>query len=262
MILRIFRSRTFTILSFSGILSLMACSKSENNQTIVPPATYSSLQLSFSNYVGNVPLQRNAGTYTNAARETYTISKFLYYISNFQLVDSSGKVTTLPPRYFLVDDAIDSTKKIILDSVPVGRYTAIRWLIGVDSIRNVSGVQAGALAPENGMFWTWNSGYIMAKLEGNSPAAPTALKEFQLHIGGFKFPYNALKTVTLNLPVTAIVAKGTQPKLSFRADAGKWLDAPNAISFATTTIVMAAGTDALKIAENYQQMFTVMTVAN
>ncbi|MBV7531245.1 MbnP family protein [Chitinophaga sp. sic0106] len=262
MILRIFSSRTFIILSFSSILCLISCSKSETSQTIVPPTTYASLQLTFSNYVGNVPLVRNTGTYTNAARENYTISKFLYYLSNFQLVDSAGKVTTLPQRYFLVDDAIDSTKKIILDSVPVGRYTAVRWLIGVDSIRNVSGVQAGALAPENGMFWTWNSGYIMAKLEGNSPAATTVLKEFQLHVGGFKSPYNALKTVSLNLPATVTVATGAQPKLSFRADAAKWLDAPNTISFATTTIVMAAGTDALKIAENYQQMFTVMTVAN
>jgi len=262
MILRIFSSRTFTILSCSSILLLAACSKSENNQTIVPPTTYATLQLRFSNYAGNAPLQRNTGVYTNAAGETYTITRFLYYLSNFQLVDTAGHITTLPQRYFLVDDAVDSTKTLLLDSVPAGRYKAIKWLIGVDSARNVSGVQAGALAPENGMFWTWNSGYIMAKLEGTSPAATTALKEFQLHVGGFKAPYNALKTVTLDLPANVTVAAGAQPKVSFRADAAKWLNTPNVISFAATSIVMAAGPDALKIAANYQQMFTVTTVAN
>jgi hypothetical protein len=49
--------------------------------------------------------------------------------------------------------------------------TGIRFLLGVDSARNVSGIQTGALDPARGMFWTWNSGYVMAKIEGSSPSA-------------------------------------------------------------------------------------------
>jgi hypothetical protein len=36
--------------------------------------------------------------------------------------------------------------------------TAIKFLLGVDSLKNVSGIQTGALDPAKGMFWTWNTG--------------------------------------------------------------------------------------------------------
>jgi hypothetical protein len=260
MILRISSYTLCTVLLAGSLVLLASCSKTENRQTISSPT--SSIQLEFSNYVGSAPLQRNVGSYTNTAGEAYTISRFMYYVSNFQLVDSAGNTVTLPVRYYLIDDAVDSTRKIVLDSVPQGRYTAVKWLLGVDSIRNVSGAQAGALAPENGMFWTWNSGYIMAKMEGHSPAATTALKEFQFHIGGFKQPYNALKTVTLPLPSAITVTAVNQPKIAFKADADKWFHTPNTVSIAAHSVIMAAGAPALAIAENYQQMFSVTSVAN
>ncbi len=259
MILRIFHSR-LTILLSGTLLVLAACSKTANNSPVNTPVT--SVQIQFYNYVGNVPLQRNVGVYTNTAGEQYTVSKLLYYVSNFQLTDVNGKTITLLQRYFLIDDATDSTKKITLDSVPTGQYTAVKWVIGVDSIRNVSGAQAGALAPENGMFWTWNSGYIMAKMEGHSPQATTALNDFQFHIGGFKQPYNALKVITVTFPSTLTANTDNQAKINIKADADKWFHTPNTVSIAQSSVIMAAGANAMAIAENYQQMFSVLSVAN
>ncbi|MBV8255352.1 MAG: hypothetical protein JO154_22315 [Chitinophaga sp.] len=258
MILRIFYA-WLTILLSGTLLVMAACSKSLQPQANAP---ITAVHIQFNNYVGNVPLQLNAGAYMNTAGEQYTVSKFLYYVSNFQLTDINGKTITLPQRYFLVDQATDSTKKITLDSVPVGQYTAIKWTIGVDSIRNVSGVQAGALAPENGMFWTWNSGYIMAKMEGHSPQATTALNVFLFHIGGFKQPYNALKTISITLPSTLTAGANHQAKINIKADADKWFHTPNTVSIAQSSIIMAAGVNAMAIAENYQQMFSVMSIAN
>jgi hypothetical protein len=54
-------------------------------------------------------------------------------------------------------------------NVPAGTYTGMYLTMGVDSARNVSGAQEGALDPANGMFWSWTSGYIMIKAEGLSP---------------------------------------------------------------------------------------------
>ena len=258
MILRIFYSRLTILLS--GTLLVLACTKSAQSPQANTSVT--TVQIQFYNYVGNVPLQLNVGAYTNTAGEQYTVSRFRYYVSNFQLTDVNGKTITLPQRYFLVDEATDATKKITLDSVPVGQYTAVKWMIGVDSIRNVSGVQTGALAPENGMFWTWNSGYIMAKMEGHSPQATTALNEFQFHIGGFKHPYNALKTITVNLGATLAAGSNNQAKINIKADADKWFHTPNTVSIAQSSIIMAAGVNAMAIAENYQQMFSVMSIAN
>ena len=43
--------------------------------------------------------------------------------------------------------------------------------LGVDSLRNVTGVQTGALDPAMDMYWTWNTGYVMAKLEAAAQQA-------------------------------------------------------------------------------------------
>ena len=41
-------------------------------------------------------------------------------------------------------------------------FTTLHFLLGVASARIVSGAQTGALDTLKDMFWTWNSGYIMA----------------------------------------------------------------------------------------------------
>ena len=52
--------------------------------------------------------------------------------------------------------------------------------------------------PTNGMYWTWQSGYINLKLEGTSSACPARNHFFQYHLGGYQFPNNALQTIQLD----------------------------------------------------------------
>ncbi len=72
------------------------------------------------------------------------------------------------------------------------------FLLGVDSLHNVSGAQTDALDPAKDMFWTWNTGYVMAKLEGNSPSSALVNNKYEFHVGGFSGKYNVLKKI-LNL---------------------------------------------------------------
>lgn len=69
--------------------------------------------------------------------------------------------------------------------------------LGIDSTMNVSGAMGGALDPSLGMYWTWQSGYINAKLEGTvwNDGQP---ETFQYHLGGYSHPFNAYRP--LNLP--------------------------------------------------------------
>lgn len=112
---------------------------------------------------------------------TFTTMK--YYISNFRLKKQDGIWWTHPESYFLVDVDNPSGTTLSLAGVPVGNYTEISYVMGVDSTRNVSGSQTGALSTTNGMFWSWNSGYIMVKAEGLSPQSSTG--SFAYHLGGF-----------------------------------------------------------------------------
>ena len=50
--------------------------------------------------------------------------------------------------------------KHLLANAPFDLY------LGVDSVLNYNGVHEGALDPINGMYWTWQTGYIHCKLEG------------------------------------------------------------------------------------------------
>lgn len=115
--------------------------------------------------------------------DTLTFTTLKYYISNFKLKKEDGTWWTHPSSYFLVDLSTPASTSLLLSDIPVGNYTEISYVMGVDSTRNVSGAQSGALSTTNGMFWSWNSGYIMAKAEGTSPQASSG--SFSYHLGGF-----------------------------------------------------------------------------
>lgn len=56
-------------------------------------------------------------------------------------------------EYFLIDASDAGSTTIALQALP-GKYDQVAFTIGVDSIRNISGAQTGALDPGKGMFWT------------------------------------------------------------------------------------------------------------
>ena len=109
--------------------------------------------------------------YTNALGETFSIDKCLFYLSNFALQTSSGKWYPIKESYFLVNISDSSSLQISLPG-NITDVVSIQFLLGVDSAKNVSGIQSGVLDPARGMFWTWNTGYVMAKMEGSSPVSP------------------------------------------------------------------------------------------
>ncbi|GAA0542167.1 hypothetical protein GCM10009415_25280 [Chitinophaga japonensis] len=196
-------------------------------------------------------------TYINAAGESYNITAFKYYISNFGLINTAGEEQLLPPEYYLVNEDSAQSKTITLQQLPAGHYQGISFLVGVDSVRNVSGAQTGALDPVNGMFWTWNSGYIMAKLEGTSPVSTAPANLIQYHIGGFKGAYNALRRVTLTFPQALELAADSEAALHLQADAEAWFQ-PNAVSFASLPAIHTPGAQAAAIADNYKNMFSII----
>lgn len=115
--------------------------------------------------------------------DSLSFTTFKYYVSNIRLKKADGSWWTQAESYFLLDLAGGTTSTVQLTGVPYGEYTDIEYVLGVDSLHNVSGAQSGALSPSLGMFWSWNTGYIMLKAEGTSPDA--SLGSFAFHLGGF-----------------------------------------------------------------------------
>ncbi len=139
--------------------------------------------------------------------EKMTFSLFQYYVSNVRLKKADGTWWTMPESYFIVDAATDEGKVITIPDVPGGEYTDVELMYGVDSLRSTSGAQTGALSPSNGMFWSWNSGYIMVKAEGTAPTSSDGT--FVFHLGGFKGD-NKVQTIKTYAFGSKLVVDGTR----------------------------------------------------
>lgn len=203
--------------------------------------------------------------YTNAFGQTFRVQTFKFYIHGIQLINvDSGKIFQVPlDRYWLVDCA-DSALSRIQTAVLPYPYNRIAFTIGVDSARNVSGAQTGALDPALGMFWTWNTGYVMAKLEGTSPSSAQPGNRFEYHIGGFKEPDNVIKQVTLLFPFAQNIdlQPGKTTELTIAADVYDWFYNPHDIRFNVVPFIHSPGPLAKQVSENYSKMFTVIDIVN
>lgn len=243
----------FAAIAFAG------CHKKDDPVTNIKAAT-GKLKFEFSNVVGNQPLVLNTNWYRNAAGDSFQVSMYKYYVSNVTLTTDDGKTYTEPDSYHLIDQSKTETLRFELDSLPAGNYTSVHFLIGVDSAANTSGPRTGALDPVNGMIWDWNTGYVMAKMEGKSPQ--TRNNFFEYHIAGFSGVNSVLRTLTLPFPEAAKVSATTGPNVHLFSDVAQWFYAPQNISISTYSDVSTVGSDAAMIATNYADMFHVDHIDN
>ncbi len=221
------------------------------------------LNVYFEGMVGAMPLVFSTQTYTNQVGNTYKINMAKYYVSNIKLTKTDNSVVTVTNTYFLIDlsDSLKSMAK--LSGIPYGNYKSIEFMIGVDSLRNVSGAQTGGLDPSLGMFWTWSTGYIMAKIEGTSPQSLDLGNVIEFHIGGFSGVNNVLRTTTVSFGLdTAKVSATVSPLIYMSSDLAEWFASPNVIDFSLINVITIPGAIASSIATNYMDMFSVSRVQN
>ena len=245
-----------------------SCSK-DSDTTPDPnpnPEPKGTVAMKFENYAGNDKLSlKNGATYNyaNSNGDEFNVTTYKYYVSNVRFVNSNGSEYAEPESYHLINQAEDASLTFNIASLPAGTYTSVKVLLGVDSLRNVSGAQTGALDPMYGMFWTWSSGYIIAKVEGGFKHGTTGTNTgFSFHLGGFSGQYSVLHEVTLPLPQNLVVGTGTTSTITFKSDVLKWFGTPNLIKFDDLSQVGALGADAHKISQNYAQSLSVTAVQN
>lgn len=236
-----------------ALLSFFALSCKED--PAVAPNLPGNVVLEFDNVVGLDSLALDAREYTNANGDRFKVSMFKYYISNIILTKADGTEYQQPESYYLIDQSNPASKLVTLQDVPAGEYTSLTFTVGVDSARNVAGAQTGALDPTNGMFWTWDTGYVFLKLEGTSPQSPNGGLVF--HIGGFQQPHNTIRTVSPALNNQKIrVEASLAPEVHLKADVLQLFQGVNPIKFAELATTMG-GENSVKVADNYVNMFTV-----
>lgn len=271
-----FTNKLLSALSIAALLVTFAsCKKTEVD--VIDPNAKNTVSLEFDNRVGDQKLVLGTPAYKNAAGETFALTTFNYFISNVSLKNENGTVVKFPNQYFLVRQTDTQSLVAALSNVPAGNYTELSFMVGVDSLKSVGGAgeRIGVLDPTSygtdGMYWSWNSGYIFAKIEGTSSAVPTSVspgQAFALHVGGYGGGWNGgaktvnnLRTVTLPLTNSATVRGDISPDIHLFVDAKKIFDGPTKISLATTNSIHSPAA-ATPIADNYKTMFQVDHVHN
>lgn len=252
----------FSILS--AIILLASCKK--DDLLTYNTALKSDLSIEFDNIAGGADLQLNTGSYTNAAGESFKVTKLKYFVSNFILTNTHGSEFVVPQdsSYFLIDESVAGSHQVVLN-VPEGEYKTVRFTLGIDSLRNTMDIskRSGVLDPTaaaSDMYWSWNSGYIFFKLDGTSAASTSPGNIFQYHVGGFggySTPTtNNLKTVTLDLSARGApkVKAGHEANIHLFADVLKALNGSTNMSFATSSMIHSA-TAGIPVANNYTAMF-------
>ena len=191
--------------------------------------------------------------------DTLNFSMFKYYVSNFRLKDTDGNWWSHPESYFLLDLSNGTSASATIENVPVGTYTEMSYMLGVDSARNVSGAQSGALSVTNGMFWSWTTGYIMIKTEGTSPQAGSG--SFAFHLGGFEGSNNIVTTKTVDFSALNLeVKEGGNSDVYMIANCAKlWHSSP---SVSTTPMIHMPGTGAVTMASDFYGGFALNYVQN
>lgn len=129
-------------------------------------------------------------TYSDQTR----ITSLRFYIGNIKLMKDT-QIVFEQPSYQLMDAKFPETLKI---TVPKVSFNKIAFSLGIDSLTNNQGALTDDLDPQNGMYWTWQSGYINFKLEGEK------VQPFTFHIGGHLKPFNAHRSIISTLSCNTI----------------------------------------------------------
>ena len=239
-----------------GSIFLLSC----KNETIVPDVEFpvSSLELRFNNQVNNSNLELTSGRYLTSSSDTFSLSGLKYIISNIRLFKNDELVYTELDSYHLIDEKLEDSKLIILDSVPFGEYDRIDFALGVDSTNDNGQANAGDLSSNNGLFWIGWGSYIYFRFDGSYHNGTSEALAF--HIGGKK----AYQEQSFDLLLNEInVRKDAVSSVYFNSNVEEIFESPNTIDISALQNVAMAGTAMDSMSENYKTgMFEIDKIIN
>jgi hypothetical protein len=166
-----------------------------------------------------------------------------FYLSELYITDNQGQELA-GDQYQLID--LENPESLTILKHENG-IIQLRFILGIDSLTNVSGILDGPLDPINGMYWTWNSGYINFKLEGRSNLSLAPKNEFEYHLGGYLSPYSTAREIILQPD-----PKKQETIIEIQLD--KWL---RTIDMSETNSVMIPGPKAVQLSDELVNVFMV-----
>lgn len=178
----------FLSLSVVALVVLSSCKDKKADDLIVEPVITKVVVRFTPQWQGN-PFVMQSVYYDNFGNRL-RIDKFMHYVTSLRLIKEDNTEVMLKDFYllnFLNDNTIEM-------EVPAGKYKKLKFDVGIPEAYNKDQDPAQypsssplSVAGSQGMFWTWNTGYIFVKFEGMADTTGTEgqelLSPFAIHIG-------------------------------------------------------------------------------
>ena len=250
-----FTYAAIALIALSVTFSSCKDDKDDEPTPAAPISTSQKLSFHLHTNVGNVEAEYGV-EYQQASGRKFNLADFRYYISNIVLIKNDGSEYSLTGKVLLVSPTVDEYD---LQSVPVGSYQGFKFMLGLDSATNhtdpTTYAATNPLAIQTpGIHWSWNSGYIFMKVEGqcDTTLAATGTPDYDYfyHIGldGFKRTID-FTTAAFN------VASGSDKELVLNFNLLQALSNVD-MRIENETHTMNNVPLATKIADNWQSAFT------
>ncbi|QRM89805.1 hypothetical protein FG167_11390 [Lacinutrix sp. WUR7] len=260
---------TFTLLACAAITS--CTSDDDNNNSEDLTGQTGEVTLKFDNGVGDQDFIFGT-TYNKSNNESFQLENVKYIISNVQFTDSNGNTFMYPTEdnVFIVDEADGNNAGeiyVTLDDVDAADYVSVTFGVGIDQDRFALGAdgQGDFLdeASDEGMMWSWASGYKFIKLDGTFSTSTLADEPLNVHMGSVGTALDNYREVTLAFPNTVLVRDDASPEVHIKADIAKVFDGATSVNFADGyDQVHTDANETPIIADNINTMFSVHHVHN
>ncbi|MCS7075270.1 MAG: hypothetical protein NZ455_01100 [Bacteroidia bacterium] len=262
------------LISAMGIVTV-SCKKKKDDPP--PAAPKGELEL-YINPVVNTADLVFGNNYTNGAGNNYKVSEFKMYISEVTFVREDGSEYK-DNGIYLVDMSNKTIKSttaktshggkgalITIRNVPAGTYKGIRFTIGVPTNKNnIDATKItdtnNPLHTNNGMYWSWNAGYIFNKFEGTYDSLGNT-KPFKFHIGNSVTEDRRMRINFVNMTNdthTFIIPNNDHYVLQCSVDVNKFFVNPDGtyhdLNVVANRIVMG-GNKATTLAQNMAKAIT------
>ncbi|WP_395093278.1 MbnP family protein [Vaginella massiliensis] len=260
-------------------LSFFTACKSDDDFAKIDESKDGELELKFENGfegVGGIVL--GATTQQSALGQYHNFSTLKYIISNIELIDENGQVFSYhynnPDQGAFVINQENARANIVyvqLKDIPQRKYTKLRFGLGIHQSAYLLGHDGQAKfwneAKQQGMTWSWASGYVFVKLEGKyGQEFPT--KPYKNHTGNMgnvtaNQTADLYRVIELNLPTNARVSTKVKPSIHIMANLNNFLSGDKKLLLDDTNDdTMGSSPFMVEVTNNLSGMFRVDHVHN
>ncbi len=226
--------RIFLLLFFISSSSLLFGQNSEVNIRFKP--SFNSITL--------VPSRKY---YCEAQKDSISINLLTFYIADIEFLQNDVVVAKENNSYHLVNILDSNSLNIKCKLAKPVTYNKIRFHLGIDSLTNTGGAMGGELDPTKGMYWTWQSGYINLKMEGEANQSTARNHEYQFHLGGYASPNYSMQTIETSVSNSSLIEFEIKTELFF-----------SGINLATENHIMSPCEKAVDLSRKAASMFVLI----